>query len=114
MGLDATFVRVCPAAEIKPGTVAAHEVNGTPLAVVHCEDGSYHAVQDDCSHQDIPLSEGEVDGCTLECWLHGSRFDLRTGTPTGPPAVEPIPVYPVEIHDGDVYVRLESINGVKP
>jgi 3-phenylpropionate/trans-cinnamate dioxygenase ferredoxin subunit len=112
MALDATFLRVCPAEDIKPGTVAAHQVNGTPMAVVHCEDGTYHAVQDDCSHQDIPLSEGEVDGCTLECWLHGSRFDLRTGEPTGLPATEPIPVYPVEIHDGDVYVSLESINGV--
>jgi nitrite reductase/ring-hydroxylating ferredoxin subunit len=71
MALDATFERVCPAAEIAPGSVAAYEVQGTPVAVVHCEDGSYHAVQDDCSHQDIPLSEGEVDGCTLECWLHG-------------------------------------------
>ena len=56
----------------------------------------------------IALSEGEVDGCTLECWLHGSRFDLRTGEPTGLPATEPVPVYPVEIRDGDVYVSLDT------
>ena len=49
-------------------------------------------------------SEGEIDDCTLECWLHGSRFDLRTGEPTGLPATEPVPVYPVEIHDGWIYV----------
>ena len=114
MTLDATFVRVCPAAEIARGSVAAHEVNGTPIALVHCDDGTYHAVQDDCSHQDVPLSEGEVDGCTLECWLHGSRFDLRTGAPTGLPATEPVPVYPVEIRDGDIYISLAPSNGVDP
>ena len=61
-----------------------------------------------CSHASIPLSEGEVDGCTLECWLHGSRFDVRTGKPTGPPATEPVPIYPVEVRDGDIYVNLNE------
>ena len=65
---------------------------------------SFRAVYDECSHASIPLSEGEIDGCTLECWLHGSRFDLRTGQPTGLPATEPVPVYPVEIRDGWIYV----------
>ena len=46
---------------------------------------SYHALNDICTHADVSLSEGEVDGCTLECWLHGSRFDLRTGKPVRPP-----------------------------
>ena len=59
------------------------------------------------------LDEGEIEGCTLECWLHGSRFDLRTGEPTGLPAIEPVPVYPVEVRDGDVYVSLNPTNGVE-
>ena len=63
-----------------------------------------HAVYDECSHAAVPLSEGEIEDCTLECWLHGSRFDLRTGAPTGLPATEPVPVYPVEIQDGWIYV----------
>ena len=49
---------------------------------VRTADGDVHAVDDTCSHANVSLSEGELDGCTLECWLHGSRFDLRTGTPT--------------------------------
>ena len=113
MSLDATYVRVCAAADVARGEVVAAEVNGTPLALVHCEDGEFRAAYDECSHARIALSEGEVDGCTLECWLHGSRFDLRTGAPTGLPAVEPVPVYPVEIHDGDVYVSLVPSNGVE-
>ena len=47
-----------------------------------------------------------LDGCTLECWLHGSRFDLRTGEPSGPPAIVPIAVHTVRIEGDDVYVAL--------
>jgi 3-phenylpropionate/trans-cinnamate dioxygenase ferredoxin subunit len=103
-----TEVRICPAEDIAKGEVIAVTVDDTQLAVVHCEDGTFHAVYDECSHASIPLSEGEVDGCTLECWLHGSRFDLRTGKPTGPPATEPVTVYPVEVRDGDIYVNLSE------
>ena len=67
-------------------------------------DGDVHAIDDTCSHANVSLSEGEVDDCTLECWLHGSRFDLRTGEPTGPPAIVPIAVYPVKIDGDDVFV----------
>ena len=45
-------------------------------------------------------ADGEVDGCTIECWLHGSTFDLRTGKPLALPATKPVPVYPVTV-DGD-------------
>lgn len=114
MSLDATFVRVCAVSEIARGTVVAAEINGTPVAVVHGEDGGFYAAYDECSHAQVPLSEGEVEGCTLECWLHGSRFDLRTGKPSGPPATEPVPVYPTEVSDGDVYVSLVPSNGVSP
>ena len=107
-------VRVAAATEIAKGSAISVEVGGIPLALVHTDDDEFHAVHDECSHATIPLSEGEVDGCTLECWLHGSRFDLRTGEPSGLPATEPVAVYPVEVRDGDIYVTLESINGVKP
>ena len=63
------------------------------MPCVRDENGEVHAIHDICSHADVALSEGEVDGCTIECWLHGSRFDLRTGEPTGPPAVSAVPVY---------------------
>jgi len=52
------------------------------------------------------LSEGEVEGCLLECWLHGSQFDLRTGKPVSLPAIDPVPVYPVKIEDGTVFVQV--------
>jgi len=86
------FHLVGPADEVAKGTVIAAVVDDIEIAIVHADDDNFYAVRDECSHAAIALSEGEVDGCTLECWLHGSRFDLRTGEPTGLPATEPVPV----------------------
>jgi 3-phenylpropionate/trans-cinnamate dioxygenase ferredoxin subunit len=63
----------------------------------------------------VALSEGDVDDCQIECWLHGSRFDLRTGKPTGLPATEPVAVFPVEVRDDEIYVDTDvTLNGVHP
>jgi 3-phenylpropionate/trans-cinnamate dioxygenase ferredoxin subunit len=108
-----SFVRACAVDELESGKPFPVTVGDIALAIVR--DGEdYYAIYDECSHAAVPLSEGEIDGCTLECWLHGSRFDLRTGEPTGLPATEPVPVYPVEVRDGDVYVSLTPSNGVHP
>ena len=107
-----SFELVGPADEVAKGAVITAEVDGIDIAIVHADDDTFYAVRDECSHASIALSEGEVDGCTLECWLHGSRFDLRTGEPTGLPATEPVPVYPVEVRDGDIYLSLTPSNGV--
>ena len=88
--------------------VAAVEVNGTVIAIAREENGHVHAVNDTCTHANVSLSEGELDGCTLECWLHGSRFDMVTGEPSGPPATIPVAVYPVKIDGDDVYVAVPS------
>jgi 3-phenylpropionate/trans-cinnamate dioxygenase ferredoxin subunit len=79
-------------------------IAGEMIAVVRDEAGDVHAISDMCTHATVPLSEGEVEDCTIECWLHGSRFDLRTGEPTGLPAITPVDVYPVTINGDDVYV----------
>jgi 3-phenylpropionate/trans-cinnamate dioxygenase ferredoxin subunit len=105
-------VRVCAVVDIAKGSVVPVTVGDLQIAVVHADDDRIYAVHDECSHAQIALSEGEVEGCTLECWLHGSRFDLRTGEPSGPPATEAVATYPVEVRDGDIYVTLEPSNGV--
>jgi 3-phenylpropionate/trans-cinnamate dioxygenase ferredoxin component len=109
-----SFELVGPAGDVAKGTAISVEIDGVDVAVVHADDGEFYAVRDECSHAAVALSEGEVDGCTLECWLHGSRFDLRTGEPTGLPAVEPVAIFPVEIRDGDIYVSTTPSNGVNP
>ncbi len=72
------------------------------------------AVSDVCSHADVSLCEGEVDGDTIECWLHGSRFDLTTGRPTGLPATEPVSVYPVTIEGDNVLVDVSHDRHTDP
>ena len=105
MSQTSTFQRACALADVPEEGAVGVEVAGVPVAVVRAG-GEVFALHDVCSHEEVPLSEGEIYDCTVECWLHGSCFDLRTGDPTGPPATVPVPVYPVKIEGGDVYVDL--------
>jgi 3-phenylpropionate/trans-cinnamate dioxygenase ferredoxin component len=109
-----SFELVGPVTDVAKGAAISIELDGVDIAVVHADDDNFYAVRDECSHAAVPLSEGEVEGCTLECWLHGSRFDLRTGEPSGPPAFTPVATFPVEIRDGDIYVSTTPSNGVNP
>jgi 3-phenylpropionate/trans-cinnamate dioxygenase ferredoxin subunit len=78
------------------------------VAVVRDEDGDWHAISDICSHGQVSLSDGEVEGCTVECWLHGSTFDLTTGRPLSLPAIRPVPVYPVTVDGEQVLVDVDA------
>jgi 3-phenylpropionate/trans-cinnamate dioxygenase ferredoxin subunit len=64
------------------------------------------AIEDNCSHQDAALSEGEQDGYKIECWLHGAEFDLRNGQALTPPAVQPVKTYPVTVDGNNVVVEI--------
>jgi 3-phenylpropionate/trans-cinnamate dioxygenase ferredoxin subunit len=107
-----TFVRACSVDEViagKPHPVTVDEVD---VALVRDGD-DFYAIRDECSHANIALSEGDVDGCLIECWLHGSTFDLRTGEPTTLPAFEPVPIYPVRVEGDELHVDVQNpINGV--
>jgi 3-phenylpropionate/trans-cinnamate dioxygenase ferredoxin subunit len=95
------MVDVARAGDLAPNSALKVEVEGQDIALVRCDEGVF-AIGNRCSHADVDLSEGEVDGCALECWLHGSQFDLRTGRPLSLPALEPVPTYRVDIvGDGD-------------
>jgi 3-phenylpropionate/trans-cinnamate dioxygenase ferredoxin subunit len=102
-----SFVKVCALADVPDEGALAVEVEDTPVAVVRVGDDVY-ALRDVCSHAEVALSEGEVYDHTIECWLHGSCFDLRTGKPTNPPATQPVPTYRVKIEGDDVYVSLKE------
>ena len=101
------FVRACSLSSLAPGSAVRVEVDGLDVAIVSV-DGDVFAIEDECSHAAVALSEGDVEDCTIECWMHGSRFDLRTGKPTGPPATEPVPVFPVKVNGDDVLIDIES------
>jgi 3-phenylpropionate/trans-cinnamate dioxygenase ferredoxin component len=106
------FERVASMDDVPDETAFAIEVGGRDIFVARSE-GEFFAAADVCSHAAVALSEGEVEDCAIECWLHGSRFDLRTGKPIGLPATEPVATYAVEVRGADLYVdTTETLNGV--
>ena len=98
---------VCKLEQLPEAMGLPFEVDGTVVAVVRLGQSVY-AIEDRCSHQDVPLSEGSVDAyeCSIECIKHGSTFDLRTGEPLCLPATRAVPVYTVTVRDGEVVVEL--------
>jgi 3-phenylpropionate/trans-cinnamate dioxygenase ferredoxin subunit len=95
--------RACALSDLDDHKPMAVEVGGTPVVLVR-EGDTVHALRDECSHAELPLSDGEVTRKGIECFLHGSCFDLRTGAPSSLPATEPVDVYAVSVVDGDVHV----------
>jgi 3-phenylpropionate/trans-cinnamate dioxygenase ferredoxin subunit len=102
--------------DVPAGTALRVELEGetgvVEVAVVRDEEGTLHAISDICSHGQVSLSDGDVDGCTIECWLHGSTFDLRTGAPLALPATRPVPVYPVTVDGERVLVDVDTPKNV--
>jgi len=109
-GMADSFVRVCSVGDLPAVGAVQAEIAGLKVAIVRDSAGDIHAIDDTCSHANVSLSEGDVEDGEIECWLHGSRFDLRSGKPTGLPAVTPIAVYPVKIDAGDVFVAVTKEN----
>ncbi len=102
---DGTWVKVADLSDCQPGTLLEVEAE-QELIVLANIDGDLYALQNRCSHQDLPLSDGELDGDRLECLYHGARFDVCTGRAVGLPAIKPVPVYDVQIRGQEVYVQI--------
>ena len=100
-------MRACSLSDLPEEGAIRVDLDGKPICIARSQ-GEVFAVSDICSHADVLLSEGDVEDGTVECWLHGSRFDLRTGMPTGLPATKPVATYPVTVEGDDVLVKLES------
>ncbi len=101
------FFRACAARDVPDLGTFAVELNGVPLVLVKSQ-GEIFALDEFCTHEDVSLADGEVYDHTVECWLHGSCFDLRTGKPTGPPATKPLSTYQVRVDGDDVFVGLPA------
>jgi 3-phenylpropionate/trans-cinnamate dioxygenase ferredoxin component len=101
------LIDVCALEDVEQGTARRFDVAGHRIAVVRIDDAVY-AIGDRCTHQDISLAEGEVDvdAVTIECWKHGSQFDLRTGEPLSLPATRATPTYDAKVVDGRIMVAV--------
>jgi nitrite reductase/ring-hydroxylating ferredoxin subunit len=97
---------VVNAQDMKPGSLLQVDVAGMMLCVARTEEGEFFAIPDSCTHEDYPLSDGEIVDECVECPVHGSLFNLRTGEVTGLPAFVPTKALPVELDGDGVYVEL--------
>lgn len=100
------WARVAAASEVPAGGLRAVATDAGELVLANV-DGDIYALEDRCSHQDYPLSAGELEDNELECPFHGARFDVCSGRAVQLPAVTPVRTFQVEVRDGDVYVRLD-------
>ena len=94
---------VCALADLAPGTSRRIEAD-PPIALWRTEDGTVFAIDDTCTHQDASLADGWLEGCEVECPLHASRFDLRTGAVDAPPAKVAIRTHQVAIVDDQIWL----------
>lgn len=94
---------------IPPGGRATATVDGVPVVVFNV-DGRLFAIEDECSHEAYPLSDGDVEGSTVVCAQHGARFSLESGEALTAPAYEPVATFEVRIQNREVQVRLPDPN----
>jgi 3-phenylpropionate/trans-cinnamate dioxygenase ferredoxin subunit len=101
-------LRVCALDDLPIGAALRVAWVDPPIALFHTDDGDVFAIDDTCTHQDASLSDGWLEGCEIECPLHASRFDLRTGAVDAPPAKLPVRTHEVVIVDGMINVVLDD------
>ena len=101
------LIDVCRLDELPAGAVRVVEWEDLDIGVFNC-DGTIYAMENRCSHDDGPLAEGTLheNECLIECPRHGSRFDLRTGTPITLPAYLPVDTFPVIVVDEVIRVQV--------
>ena len=103
-----SYKRVFELDDLAVGTATGVEVDGEPICLVRVDEQSVKAIHNICSHEEYELSEGWVEGNSIECALHGSTFNLDSGNPETLPAVKPVPIYACRVADGGIEVDRDA------
>jgi glycine betaine catabolism B len=107
LALSEDFVKVADVKDIRPSQMKEVEVNGQNICVVNVE-GKYYAIGSICTHEGGPLADGTLEGYEVECPWHNSKFDVRTGEVTSPPASEPEPAYEVKVDGNSILIKTQG------
>ena len=105
--MSTDFVKVAETKDIQPSNMKGIDLAGEKVCIVNVE-GNYYAIGNVCTHVGGPLDEGTLDGYEVECPWHGSKFDVRTGEPSRPPAQRAVATYEVKVEDNNILVRKQS------
>lgn len=88
--------------ELQPGQRKSVFVDDIPALLIRIDD-DYHVIEDVCSHDGQPLTDGPLIDCSIQCPRHGARFDLMTGAALCMPATKAIDVFQVEVRDDGIW-----------
>ena len=99
------FQTVARVEDVPENVMLAVKLDGVSIVLANSQ-GEVLALHDQCSHEEFPLSDGEIVNGQVECMLHGARFDLRTGAAKALPAVRPVKSYECRVEDGSIQIRL--------
>ncbi len=102
------YIRVAALSELAPGKMMCVQAGDGRRLLLANVDGTVHAADEMCTHEDAPLCTGSLKSHYVKCPLHGSRFDLLTGEPLEDPADAPLRIYPVRIEDDAILVSLTN------
>lgn len=102
----AEFERVASVSEVTPGHRLSVFVDDVPVLLIQHDDGTYSAVEDVCTHDSQPLTDGPIEDGAITCPRHGAKFDLTTGKALCMPATEGIPIYDVKVEDEAIWLKL--------
>jgi glycine betaine catabolism B len=105
--LSTDFVKVAETKDIAPSYMKGIDLAAEKVCIANIE-GNYYAIGNVCTHMGGPLADGKLEGYEIQCPLHGSKFDVRTGEPTRPPARRAVPTYEVKVEDNNILVRKQS------
>ncbi len=100
------WVRVAAVDACPPGSLLPVTVGGRRLVIANVE-GTFHALEDRCSHADLPLSDGSLEGNEVVCAHHGARFEAATGRALSLPAIRAVKTFEVDVRDGEILVRTD-------
>ncbi|MBN2410483.1 non-heme iron oxygenase ferredoxin subunit [candidate division KSB1 bacterium] len=100
------FIPVFEYDSLSPGTMHHVEVQGVSIVVVRVGDTVY-ALEDRCTHEEFPLSDGWLDNENLVCAFHGARFDLKTGDALSLPAYEGVKTFPVRVSKNNIEIQID-------
>ncbi|WP_462136951.1 non-heme iron oxygenase ferredoxin subunit [Candidatus Mycalebacterium sp.] len=95
--------KVAKTSEIAPGEIKSFTVGFDTVAICNV-DGTFYAFRDKCSHQELPLSDGELNGEVVTCAYHGAEFNVKTGKALCMPASEPIEIFPIKMEGDEIFV----------
>ncbi len=100
------FKTIAKVSEVAPGSLKQIEVDGSTQVCLANVDGTFYAINGECSHSGGPLGDGELDGKLVSCPWHAGEFDVTTGAAEGPPPDEAVAKYEVRIEGDDVQVAV--------